>query len=144
MFRPLKVVTLAFLVFFAASSLFAHTQPKAALPALLLSVFVGFGSGQYYCGTDGTKFVLYDVGGLGMTALGAIMLASNDLDQSFTGISFLLAGAGTFLVSRIWQIFDVFWAVDEARKAGRIAEVVPVVDVDIQRASFELGFSLKY
>jgi hypothetical protein len=36
----------------------------------------------------------------------------------------------------------VFGAVDRAKEAGRVVEIVPVVHV--RRTSFELGVSLKY
>ncbi len=141
----LRVVTLAVLVFFAGSSLSAQDQPKPAGPALLLSLFVGFGTGQYYCGTDGTKFLVSDLAGLTMTAVvltsPGILLSAGSLEAAFT---FLVFGPVTFLVSRIWQILDVFCAIDEARKAGRVAEVVPAINVGIRRTSFDLGVSLRY
>jgi hypothetical protein len=117
-------------------------KPKSAAPAFFLSVFVGFGTGQYYCGTNGTPFLLLDILGLTMTFVGvpAAISSQNFSDAAY----FLVVGPFTFLFSRIWQIFDVFWAIDEARRAGRVAKVVPAIAVDVRRTSFDLGVSLKY
>ena len=122
------------------------SKPKPAWPAFFLSVFVGFGTGQYYCGTNGTTFLLCDFLGLAMTVAIVVdpfllMQGARNLEEAFLS---LFTGPVLLLVSRIWQIFDVFWAIDEARRYGRVAEVVPALDVDIQRTSLELGVSLRY
>jgi hypothetical protein len=86
--------------------------------------------------------LLLDILGLTMTFVGvpAAISSQNFSDAAY----FLVVGPFTFLFSRIWQIFDVFWAIDEARRAGRVAKVVPAIAVDVRRTSFDLGVSLKY
>jgi hypothetical protein len=58
------------------------------------------------------------------------------------GYGIVVVGGLVYLVSRVWEFVDVFGAVDKAKKAGKVVEVVPVVEV--RRTSFELGVSLKY
>ncbi len=154
MSRLFKVVTLVLLVFFAAGSLFAQEQPKNAWPAFFLSIFFGFGLGQYYLGQNGTPFLLGDFIGAGVLTGGMYLAARSLLPRAFgdsvdssefqAGYTLLIAGSVVILVSRIWQIIDVFGTVDRARKPGKVAGVVPVIDVDIQRTSFELGVNLRY
>ncbi len=75
-------------------------------------------------------------------------LASGTSTSSFgaalTGAAYIELGGIVFLISRIAQIIDIFGVIDEARKAGRIADVAPVIDVDIQRTSIEMRVSLEY
>jgi hypothetical protein len=152
MSRLFKVVTLVLLVFLAANSLFAQEQPKAAGPAYILSIFVGFGLGQYYLGQNGTPFLVGDLIGMGMVLAGMELVLTSFFAPSVsawndtvnTGCTAFMVGGIVFLVSRIWEIIDIFGAVNRARKAGKVAEVVPVIDVDIQRTSFELGVNLRY
>ena len=129
-----------------------RNEPKSAGLAFFLSVFVSFGTGQYYCGTNGTTFLLLDLLGLTMTAVAVLdpllaMRSAQVVGSARTfeeALVFLFLGPITFLVSRIWQIVDVLWAIYEERKYGRVAEAVPVIAIGIRRTSFDLGVSLKY
>ncbi|HVN77549.1 MAG TPA: hypothetical protein VMW38_00995, partial [Terriglobia bacterium] len=135
MSRLVKVVLLMLLVFLAAGSVFAQTTPppKSSTPAYLLAILLGFGSGQYYVGENGTPFLIGDLAGWGMEIAGYLVILSDASSASYTstadtGAYLVLGGAAVLLVSRIWEIVDVFGAVDKARAAGRVA-VVPVIDV---------------
>jgi hypothetical protein len=157
MSRFLRIVTMALLILLAGGALFAQGSAKASWPAYPLAIIVGYGTGQYYVGANGTPFLIADVvgdaalyGGLIYAVVSAASVIGN---QSMSGaanattgvlVGYGIAGVGSvvLLVSRIWQIVDVFGAVDKARADGKVVEVVPVVDV--RRTSFELGVSLKY
>lgn len=151
MSRLFKIVTLAFLIFLAAGALFAQdAQPKAAGPAYALSILLGFGTGQYYLGTNGTPFLVGDLIGVGAWIGGGLFALSARgatdtqaaVPLTVTGFAFVLAGSLVYLVSHVWEIIDVFAAVERAQKAGTVVEMVPVVDV--RRTSWELGVSLKF
>jgi hypothetical protein len=157
MSRFLKIVTLALLILLAAGSLFAQSSAKPAWPAYPLAIILGYGTGQYYVGANGTPFLVADIvgdvavyGGLIWAVSSAASVLTNPSATGaadaatgvFIGYGLVGVGSVVLLVSRIWQIVDVFGAVDKAKSAGKVVEVVPVVDV--QRTSFELGVSLKY
>ncbi len=142
MSRLITVIALILIGFLAAGAVFAQDlQPKAEWPAYLLSVFIGFGTGHYYLGANGTPFLIGDVLGLGVEVGGLLYelgaAVALDTTQTLDGLTLVIVGAGIFLVSRIWEVVDVFSAADEARKAGRVAAVVPVFSV--RRTSFESG-----
>lgn len=138
MSRFLKVVAIALLVLLAANSVFAQEQPKAAWPAYLLSIFLGYGLGHYYCGENGTPFLIVDA----VTATCMVVMGSGF--SSSSSLSILGFGSAIIMVSRIYEMIDIFGAVLRAKKAGRVAEVIPVIDVDIKRASFGFGVSLRF
>jgi len=142
--RPLKVVALLLLAFLAGGSLSAEEQPKAAAPAYLLSAFVGFGTGQYYCGANGIGFLVVDIVGVGVVVYGLGSASGSTFSQGLQGAAFIELGGLVLLVSRIGQIINVFGAVERAKREGRLADVVPVINVDIRRTSFELGVALRY
>jgi hypothetical protein len=158
MSRFLKIVSLSLLILLAAGALFAQgTQPKQAWPAYAFSILLGFGTGQYYVGANGTPFLIGDLVGVGGVVVGEVVILSsvasalsNPTSSSvasggagvIVGYGLIVVGGIVYLVSHVWEIIDIFPAVDKARKAGKVVEVVPVVDV--RRTSFELGVSLKY
>ncbi len=158
MSRFVKVVMISLLILLAAGTLFAQDAgPKAAFPAYALSILLGFGTGHYYVGANGTPFLIGDLVGVGGMAAGGIIAvaslfsaatnptytgAANAISGAAIGYGVLGVGAAVYLVSRVWEDISIFGAVDAAKKAGKVAEVVPVVN--IQPTSFELGLSVKY
>jgi uncharacterized protein len=111
--------------------------PRAAWPAYILNIFPGFGLGHLYCGdAAGGLFLIADIVGPALILLGAASPLSGDPPIGL--------GLVVLMVSRIWEISDIGRAVNRAKEAGRVADFVPRIDVDIQRTSFELGVSLKY
>ncbi len=123
-------------------------QPKAAWPAYFFSIVSGFGTGRYYLGQDGTPFLIGDLVGLGgigaafIRALAASSSGEGSLSAGFQALGLYLGGFIVYLVCRVWEFIDVFGAVDRAKEAGQVVEVVPVVDV--RRTSLELEVSLKF
>ena len=144
MSRLKRVVSLMLLVFFAAGSLSAQAvQPKSSAPAYILTLLLGFGTGQYYVGENGNPFLIGELVGYAAVLGGVLIDASANpggytfgYAYDYTGVYIAAAGVVELLVFRIWEIVDVFGAVDRARAAGRVA-LVPVVS--IQRTSFEPG-----
>jgi hypothetical protein len=149
--RFLRIVTFALLAFLAAGVVSAQdAQPKAAWPAYAYSLLLGFGSGQYYLGANGTPFLVGDLIGVGAWIGGGIFAlsarsttdAQAAISSTVTGSVFIIVGSLVYLVSHVWEIIDVFHAVDSAQRAGRVVEIVPVVDV--RRTAWELGVSLRF
>jgi uncharacterized protein len=113
-------------------------RPVAAWPAYVLCLFPGYGLGHLYCGdAAGGLFLIGDIVGPAILLLGA---ASSSASSDFP----IALGLIILMVTRTWEISDIGKAVDRAKGAGRVADVVPRIDVAIQRTSFELGVSLKY
>jgi hypothetical protein len=158
MSRFLKIVSLTLLILLAGGALFAQgTQAKPAWPAYAFSIVLGFGTGQYWVGANGTPFLIGDIVGLAGIVIGEVVIVSSvasalaspsvsSVESAGTGVvvgyGIVVVGGLVYLVSRVWEFVDVFGAVDKAKKAGKVVEVVPVVEV--RRTSFELGVSLKY
>ena len=156
MLRSQKIVFLVLLTLLASGSLSAQSHPKAAWPAYTLAIFPGFGLGHFYCGDPtGALFLAGDAAGLVLFTLGYFQYGHDLIVDVFRGEwkenrygdrlpSVMVIGLVVTVVSHAFEIADVFRAVSEARDAGKIAEFVPTIDVDVVRASFELGGSLKY
>jgi hypothetical protein len=149
MTRFFKIATMALMILAAAASLFAESRPKAAWPAYVLSIFPGLGLGHCYCGENGTTFLVGELAGLATLGVGIHLTVQETVQELASGRRsagpYLAAvGFGVLAAFRIGELIDIFGAVGRARKAGRISEVVPMVDADIKRASFELGVLVKY
>ena len=157
MSRLFKVVSIMILIFLATGALFAQSSHlKPAWPAYVFSAALGFGSGQFYLGQDGAPFLVGDILGLGGVIGGYVVILSaifpylydggssypsSALPTIETGTDIVIVGLIVYMISRVWEFVDVFDAVDRAREAGKVAEIVPVVDV--RRTSFEVGVSMK-
>ena len=159
MSRLFKVVSVMLLVFLAAGSLFAQDAQsgKPAWPAYAFTFLLGFGTGQFYLGQNGTGFLIGDAAGLAGLGVGYAVIASSifSIGTSYTDTSLTSAGTGVivgyglvvvgsivFLISRIWEDIDIFGAVNRARQAGKVAEINPVLE--IHNTSFEAGISIRY
>ncbi len=143
--RSPRLPALVLLVFLAAGSVVAQEQPRSSATAFLLSTFVGFGSGRYYCGANGIGFLVADSISVVMVGYGLLSGSSaSSFNGALQGAAFIELGAVVFLISRIAQIVDIFGVIDEGKKAGRLTDIIPVIDVDVQRAALEMGISFEY
>jgi hypothetical protein len=149
MHQPSRVIVLSLALLFAHAAAFAQSapEPKPAWPAYLFSIFVGFGTGPYWVGQNGNLFLIGDLSCVGVAAAGALVAFSSS-PSSGTGFSGASAGylmisaaAIAFSVLRIWELIDVFGAVQKARKAGVVAELEPAVSID--PTSLGIGVSLR-
>ncbi len=154
---PLKVLVVVLLVLFCAGSLFADGgAAKPGWPAYFFSIFLGFGTGHFYLGEDGTGFLLGDLAGLaGVVGSVAYMLVAtyslygdfslpsvSALQSTYlTGFAIMGAGLVVTLVSRIWEIVDVIAAVNRLTEEGRVASLSPTLDV--RPGSVSLGLSYR-
>ncbi len=143
-----KVLVVALALVLAGASAFAQApaEPKPAWPSFVFSIFLGFGTGQYWAGQNGNLFLVADVSCLTVLTTGAVLALS--LPPS-PGAGFSAGSAGYLMISisaiaycafRIWELLDVFGAVDRARKAGAVAFLEPVVGFD--PTSLEVGVML--
>ena len=127
---------------------------------------VGFGTGHYYLGDDGTPFLIGNIIGLGgmvggyvyeLASIASITYSSsssvqNALTGTYIGLGVVVVGAGVYLASHIWEVVAIFGAADRARRDGRVAELTPVFNVRrtscepgiSPSTSFEMGLSLRY
>lgn len=146
MSHSVKVALLALAVVSVSPAAFAQdaqATPRPAWPAYLFSIFVGFGTGQYWVGENGTLFLVGDLSSLAVVGVGAIVAASSPSASSGATAGYVAAGVGAiaFSLFRIWELIDVLGAVENARKAARVAEIAPVVDV--RATSLEVGVQLR-
>ena len=155
MHRSIRVAFLALLIILPSVSLFAEPHPKAAWPAYVLAIEPGFGLGQFYCcDANGVFFLITDFAGALLMAFGMLKVVPLVGWWELTGTvepqlaprdySIFWWGVVISVASRILEVIDVGRAVDNARKAGRIADIVPTIDADIRRSSFEAGFLVRY
>ena len=101
---------------------------KPAWPAYVFSIFLGFGTGQYWVGGNGNLFLVADLSCVGLMAAGAVTAFS--ASSSMT-VGYLMIGASAMAFSafRIWELIDVFGAVEDSRKEGKVAQMEPVLSV---------------
>ncbi|MGA2766474.1 MAG: hypothetical protein ABSG17_24280 [Spirochaetia bacterium] len=151
MSRLSKVVCLTVIVFLAAGAIFAQqTQaPRSSTSAIILTLLLGFGSGQYYLGDNGVGFLLGDAIGVVGVGVGYAVFASSFVGyyryQTSTfdeGLALVAGGAIVLLVTRIWEIVDIFGRVEKGRQEGTVVEMEPVIDV--RNTSFEAGVSIHH
>ena len=146
------------LVLLAAGALFAQdAQPKAEGPAQAFSVLPSFGTGQYYVGANGIPFLTADVVSWAGWVAGIAVEYAAAYDPSLYSISpyeggLVAQATGLGIVLAGGLVVLVFSNVDRAKKAGKVAEIVPVFTVQctsfgagvLPVTSLELGVALKY
>ena len=153
MSRLFKVVCLTVIIFLAAGAIFAQqTQaPRSSTSAIILTLLLGFGSGQYYLGDNGIGFLLGDAIGVVGVGVGYAVFASSFVGYGYSryqtstfdeGLALVAGGAIVLLVTRIWEIVDIFGRVEKGRQEGTVVEMEPVLDV--RNTSFEAGVSIHY
>jgi len=146
--RAFRLVLVISFALFAADVVFAQDalETKPAWPAYLFSIFLGFGTGQYWVGGNGNPFLIGEVSCVGVAAIGAALALGSPAPTS-SGLSggslgYLMIGAGTIALSvfRIWELINVFGAVDDARRAGKVAAFEPMVNGNLTQ--LEIGVRL--
>jgi hypothetical protein len=128
-----------------------QASPRPMAPAVLLSIFLGFGSGQYYLGESGVLFTVGDVAGIGLVAGGVayVLVAwadtahyttkltsygSESYPETTAGYVMLGGGIVVYAVSRVWQLINVVSY--RPRKAEQTSSLTPVIEARPQGVSF--------
>ena len=149
MLRAFRLVLVISLALFAAGVVFAQDAPetKPAWPAYLFSIFLGLGTGQYWVGGNGNLFLIGEVSCVGFALIGTALALGSPAPTSSSGLSggslgYLMIGAGAIVLSifRIWELINVFGAVDDARRTGKVAALEPVVNGNLTQ--LEIGVCL--
>ena len=146
--RAFRLVLVISLALFAAGVVFAQEarETKPVWPAYLFSIFLGFGTGQYWVGGNGNPFLIGEVSCVGIAVIGAALAfgspAPTSSGLSGGSVGYLMIGAGAIALSifRIWELVNVFGAVDDARRAGKVAAFEPIVDGNLTQ--LEIGVRL--
>ena len=135
--RQLRNVTIVLLLLVVYEHTFAEppTSSRPGWPATALSIFLGFGTGQYYLGQNGTGFLIADLLGLAAMVAGAEIGIAYPPPSSHstapysaeTNLAYALAGAGAFVyvISRIWEVVDVLDLEDRLQYEGKISMALP-------------------
>ena len=160
MSRAIKVITVLLLLFVIGGNAFAaDAAPKSAVPAYLLSILLGYGSGHYYLGDNGTGFLIGDLAGTAGVVVGGVLAVSaaatvasatsySDIEAAAATltIGYVVVAAGSLItsVSRIWEVVDIFGKVDKAKADGRVAEITVTPVIEMTPTSFETGISISY
>jgi len=159
MSRFTKAVLVVLLVLAVAGVAFGQGAPfmRPAWPAYALSIFFGFGTGHYYVGANGTPFLIGDVGGIAAVGVGYALIASSLISTGLnpsstnvgsletgviTGYGLIVVGGIVYAISRIVEDISIFGAVDSAVKAGKVAQIEPVLQ--LTNTSLEVGLSIRY
>jgi hypothetical protein len=151
MSRSTKLIAIALLLFIVAGTVFAqNTEPKSEVPAYLLTFFLGFGTGHFYAGENGKPFLIGEATGWGCAVVGSgmVLATAGALFSGSAGDAVALMYGGYSVASlglliaagvHLWEIVDIFSAVPRARKAGGVAALGPVFE--IENAAFEAGIA---
>lgn len=148
----LAISALLVLLAVEAASAQAPANAKKAWPAYVLGIGLGYGTGHYYLGLDGTDFLIADLAGAISIGAGAAFIASALVPPGSnfysggsglsTGIGLAAIGLAIYVTSRIWEGIDLLGAIDKSRRAGGLVGIEPVIDA--RRTSFEAGFAISY
>jgi hypothetical protein len=157
MSKSFKVLAIVLVVLFCAGTLFAQSaEKKAAWPAYAFTIILGFGSGEYYLGENGTGFLIGDLLGIGTMVGGSIYMvvaplsaamnpdplaaAADAITAFYVGVGIISVGSVVYLVSRVWQAVDTFMTAGRLMQEGKVAAITPVIDVRPQGVAFELSY----
>jgi hypothetical protein len=122
--------------------------PKPAWPGYAMAIFLGFGSGQYYLGANGTPFLIGDIAGIAVMAGGyaymlvGAMSAPDPYAVITTSYIIIAAGGLVYSVTRVWEIIDIFGTAERMRQAGKVVRILP--DISVQPTCISLGMTLRY
>ena len=152
MSRGIRIAAIVLAIFLAGGTVFAaDTAPKAAWPAYAFSLLLGFGSGQYYMGTDGLWYTVGDVAGLAAIAGGYLYMAgslvSAGTSSSYTsvatgvtvGYGIMVVGALLWGVTRVWEVVDTVITAPKLTGQGKLA-VAPVIEAGPAGTTVALSF----
>ena len=108
----------------------AFAQQKDPVPAYLLSILLGFGTGHLYL-DDGMarQFLILDAATLAATAVGGLVVVASLFvaidSESYAGVyagyGLAAAGAIAFAGSRIWEIVSTINTVDAVAENNKTA-----------------------
>ena len=160
MSRLIRKASIPVLFLLAAGALFGEaSKPKDSSLAYPLAICVGFGIGHYYIGQNGAPFLIVDLISTAGIAAGYVIMArsfvmampprnpgsssgSNASIDPHIGFDIWFAASLVLAICRVWQVVDIFRAVEVARKLGTVVEAVPVVNIQV--TSYEIGVALRY
>lgn len=143
-----KLIACTVLIFFMLATATYAEEAKSPVPAYLLSFLLGFGTGHFYLGDDSASlFLIGELCGTGLIiaslfiALSGFDLFGSDPHSFESTIAQVVAGIGilTLTIFRIWEIIDIFGAVDDAKKRGTAAS--NNVSIKLSPTSFSLNYS---
>ncbi len=140
-------VFICVLLLIAVVASMGFAEGKSAIPAYLLSFFVGFGTGHRYAQANWVPWLVADlvttatfVIGMGMVAVSAAKALSSAVtgDVSSTSSSmgaalvwYVVAGMGGLAKGIVWiiEFVNIFKVVKQQREAGVIASWSPTFEV---------------
>jgi hypothetical protein len=149
---PAKGLILVVLVFLIGNVVYAQSMSptKPDWPAYALSVLVGFGTGQFYLGSNGTCFLISDTASL--VSLGGGLLLFYYVSVNYSQSGYLgyrvatigLAGAGAiaYLISRSWQFIDTVRIAKHGHEQETSMVVKPEICTDSGKLSFQISINL--
>jgi hypothetical protein len=145
-----RLLTLLLLCIFIGNCCYARNETqKEEWPAYLLAIFNGFGAGHHYLGDDFSLFFLgSQFAGCALITWGFVFLYFSPeifsyeyAETTLTSSIYLIScGALVYLISRVWEIVDIFYAVKRAREAGKIAEFKPYIDIQPSKTGFGISY----
>jgi hypothetical protein len=134
--HPAKILAVVLvLLLVAATSSLAQEVKKDAVPAYLLTIFLGFGTGHFYLQDKAaTTFLLLEIGAYGVMIGGAVLALTSvySLDpysdpyitgfptEFMVGLVMTLVGSVAYLGIHIWELVDLIKTVNEMRAAGKV------------------------
>ncbi len=130
-----------------STSLSAQEVKKSAMPAYLLSIFVGFGTGHFYIGSDkAIIFLLLDAAAIAVEIGGGVYMMTAALDadvsRTLTGSYIMYGGLAAVLIVKVVEIINIMGEVDKKRAEGVVAKIEPRIAV--QPESVAVSLSYKY
>ena len=140
-------VFICVLLLIAVVASMGFAEGKSAIPAYLLSFFVGFGTGHLYSQVTWVPWLVADAVAVGVMAIGGIMVfvsATSALNSAVTGdvsgtsgglgaalIWYVVAGLGgtAYGIIRLIEFINIFKVVKQQKEAGVIASWSPTFEV---------------
>ena len=140
------LVVMLIMLIIITVSLPAQETKKNELPAYLLTILVGYGSGHFYLGANNAaSFLLWDVVGLAVEIGGAsyvyMSLINPDLEGVSTGTLVMYAGVAIIAATRIYEIVNLITTIDRMKTEGKIVSLRPIVKPTANGVSIALSFS---
>jgi hypothetical protein len=154
MSRSFKIVAVLLLLLAVASS-GAFAQAKDPLPAYLLSIFLGFGTGHFYMhDSAAVKFLLLDAGAVVVLIAGSIIevasaaswLTNPSYDPTkfpagvYIGYGMVIVGALALTGFRVWQVIDIFQVANKSK--GKMS-MLPTMNLTPEN-ELSYGLTLRY
>jgi hypothetical protein len=154
MSRGFKIVVVLLLLL-AVASTGAFAQAKDPLPAYLLSIFLGFGTGHFYMhDSAAVKFLILDASAVVVLIAGSIIevasaaswLASPSWVAGqfpagvYIGYGMVIVGALAITGFRVWQVIDIFRVA--GKSTGKVS-MLPALSL-APEGDVAYGLTLRY